>query len=83
MKNQNCAYDEVIKLETECRAASEFLGLYFTSEFTSTKHPAGCHYSTNHQKSYFNQILVIANTLPGFWGYHAGVCKKKGNQRNQ
>ena len=80
VKNQNCANDEVIKLENKCIKASKILGLFFQRESTSTYYPAGCYYSTNNQKSYFNQILDLATTSPGFHGRYAGVCKKEGNQ---
>ena len=70
----------MIRLETECSEASEILGLSFQGESTFYKYPAGCYYNTNNQKSYFNQILDIATTLPGHFGYYAGVCKTQGKQ---
>ena len=80
MKNQNCAYDEVIILETECRVASERLGLSFQWALNTKRYPAGCCYNTKNQETFFNEKIDIATTTPGYYGYYAGVCKKTGSQ---
>ena len=80
VEDENCAYGEVITSKTECIKASKMLGLSFQRERSSADYPAGCHYVTFSQQSYFNQILDIAATSPKYFLSNAGVCHKEGNQ---
>ena len=80
----------MIKSETECRKATESLGITFvrairSTDFNAIYYPSGCYYegSTYLHKGYFNYILDVSTTFPGHFGSYAGVCKNLGNQCHQ
>ena len=80
----------MIKSETECRKATESLGITFvrairSTDFNAIYYPSGCYYegSTYLHKGYFNYILDVSTTFPGHFGSYAGVCKNLGNQFHQ
>ena len=71
----NCPANNVIRTSQNCTAASEMLGYSYAYELTSTTRPAGCWYSDQSEKAYFNRNLnpSAVSFDKNIWG---GICKK-------
>ena len=74
-KGQNCARDDILTNQTECKYATAIFGFNWDKTDIFDSRPAGCFYHDD--LGYFNQLTNSSSTKPpSFFDSMGALCKR-------